>query len=87
MATFLANDFLTMVRMDLNRDLIAHGSRGNKDCGLAKKYFRSTPLELIYGGIFAINIVTHLGFRHGATHFRSGTGDGITSEIDCLRRG
>ena len=78
----LANHFLAQVGVDLDGCLVAHRSRRNKQGGLALEDFSGTLLEAIHSRVFAINIVTHLGFGHGAAHRRSWPRHRVTAQVN-----
>ena len=78
----LADNLLPMLRVAADRHLVAHGPRWNKDRGLFLENLRRPLGEPVHGGIFTVNVVRHLGFSHGATHFRRGLGDGVTAQVD-----
>ncbi len=85
MRASLAYDFLAVLRMEANGDLVPHSSGGNEDGSLASEDLGSACLQAIDGGVFAIHIVADLGGSHGRTHRGGGTGDGVAAKINHVR--
>ena len=81
----VADHFFAMVRVQLHRDGVAHGTGGHEDGGLFARDGGGAAFEQIDGGVFAVNVVAHLGFHHGAPHLRRGLGDRVTAQIDHVR--
>ncbi len=55
-------------------ELIAHGSRRHEQRRFFAEQLGDARLESLGRGIFAVHIVAHLGFGHGATHLGRGFG-------------
>ena len=85
MRASLADDFLAVLRMEANGDLVAHGSGGNEDGSLASEDLGSACFQAIDGGVFAIHIVADFGSSHGRTHRGGGPGDGVAAKINHVR--
>ena len=81
-AALLADDFLSGLGVQLDRDLVAHRSRGHKNRRLTREDFSSTLLQSIDRRIFAINIVSDFGLGHGDAHFRRWFGHGIGTQMN-----
>ena len=74
--------FLTGLRVQLDRGLIAHRSGGHKQRRLFFKDLRSKILQAINGWIFAVNVIADFGFSHRAAHCRRGFGYSVAPQID-----
>ncbi len=74
-----ANHFLAGLAVDLQRRLVAHGSGSNEEPRLASKDLGRAFLEAIQRGVFAVNIVSHFRFVHGAPHGGGGPGDSVAA--------
>ena len=62
------NHLLAGLRVQPDRDLVAHGARGHKQRRFAAKELRRAPLQQIHGRVFAVNVVAHLSRRHRRAH-------------------
>ena len=82
MGAGFADDFLTVIGMEANRNLVAHGSGWNENGGLTAEDFRSARFEEINGWIFTIDIVAYFSRSHGGTHCLGGACDGVASKVD-----
>src|SRR5580658_6001793 len=71
-----------MLGEQLDGDGIAHGAGGDEQRRLFAGDLRGAALQTIDGGVFAVNIVAHFGFHHGAAHRGRRLGDGIAAKID-----
>ena len=77
-----ADHFLPVLRMQADRDLIAHGAGGDKDCSFALENFRGALLQPVDRRVFAIDIVADFRGGHGGTHRRSWLGHGVAAQIN-----
>ena len=78
----IADYFLTVMGVQLDGDGVAHGARGNKQRRLFASDFGSSLFEAIDGWVFAINVVSHFGFRHGSAHGCGGLSHCVTTQIN-----
>ena len=81
-AALLADDLLPMRGVQLDRDLVAHGSAGHEQRRLAAEDLSRALLQPVDGRVFAVNVVADLGFEHGAPHLGRGLGDGVAAQVD-----
>ena len=83
-AALFADHLLAVMGVQLDRDLIAHGSAGHKQRGLAAEDLRRALLQPIDGWVFAINVVANFGLEHGAAHLGRRLGEGVAAQLnDC----
>src|ERR1700675_2280863 len=82
MCTRLAHHLLAVLGVDLDRDHVAHGARGNEQAGFFAEKLRGALFQAIDGRIFAVNVVAHFGFGHGAAHGGGRPRDGVAAKID-----
>src|SRR5207245_2860069 len=61
---------------------ISHAPGWDEQRGFTPEDFRGSRLETIDGGIFQINVVAHLGLRHGLPHRQRRSGYGITTKVN-----
>src|ERR1700733_2871561 len=71
-----------MLSVHADRDLVAHGPGRNKQRGFAAKNLGRACFQLVYGGVFAVDVVPHLGRGHGGSHGSRGTSDRIAAQVD-----
>src|SRR5215475_3651283 len=81
-AALLANDFVAMMRPDLDGDEVAHAAAGDEKRGFLAEDLRGALLEPIHGRIFKVNVVADLSFGHGAAHSGRGPSHGIAAEVN-----
>ncbi len=82
MCTSLADNLIARLRLAMQRNLVAHGAAGNKQCGLGAQKLGHYLLQVIHRWVFTKNIVTHFRFRHGLAHAGGRPGNGIAAQID-----
>src|SRR5947209_10784691 len=91
--TLFADDLLSMMRVDLDGNLVAHGAGGNKNGGFPPENLCGPLLQPVDRGVFTINVIANLSFSHGAAHFGSRLGDGVAAQVNrrsrvvCFRGG
>src|SRR6516164_3146312 len=76
------NDLLAVPGVDLDRRLITHRSRGNKQASLTAEELGGVFLEAVNSWVLAINIIADVCLGHSATHRRRGTGDGVAAQVN-----
>ena len=80
----LCDHFLSGLRQQANRNLVAHGAGGHKQRSLAAEDLSRAPLQQIDGGVLAVNVVAHLSRRHRRAHLERRLRHGIGTKInDC----
>ncbi|MNY70711.1 hypothetical protein D3C86_2088970 [compost metagenome] len=62
-----------------HRQQIGHGARWHKQRRLFAQQLGAAALQRIDAGIFAVDIIAHLGVQHALAHGLRGLGHGITS--------
>src|SRR5258708_7489096 len=82
MGAGVADDFLAMIGVELNRNGVAHRAGRHENGGLFAEYRRCPLFEMVDRRIFAVHIVADLGLSHGLAHSGGRLGYGVTSEID-----
>ena len=82
MGAGLAENFLAVLGVELNGDLVAHGAGRNEDRGLAIEDLGSGALESVDGGVFRVDVVADLRRGHGFAHGGCRTRDGVAAKID-----
>ena len=85
--TLFADDFVAVVRPDLDGNEIAHAASGNKKRGFLGENFGGAFLEEIDGGIFAVDVIADISGGHGLTHFVRRARDSVAAEIDGVGDG
>lgn len=76
------DDFGAAVAVGEEGDEVAHRSAGDKERGFFANAVGGERLEAIDGGVFAKDVVAHLGAGHGLTHGGGGLSDGVGAEVD-----
>ena len=76
------DDFLAWLRVKANGELIAHRAGRHEERGLFPKHCGHHLLEAIDGGIFAVDIVSHVCACHRFSHGVSGFRDRIAAQVD-----
>ena len=76
------DDFLAWLRVEANGKLIAHRAGRHEERGLFPKHRGRHLLKAIDGGIFTVDIVSHVRARHGLSHGVSGFRDRIAAQVD-----
>jgi hypothetical protein len=67
---------------------IAHAASGDEKSRFFIEDFGSALLEIVDGGVLAVNVVTNFSGGHGAAHFFAGTCDGVAAQVnDVIDRG
>src|SRR5581483_9906166 len=84
MGTRFANDLLSMLSVNLDRDGVAHGSGGHKQGRFFAENLRRTLFQAVYRRILAVDIVPNLSLGHGPAHLSGRPRDGVASQIDYL---
>ena len=84
-AALFDDHFVAVMGPGLHGNDIAHGARGYKNGRFAPEDFGGARLQLVYGGIFAVDVIAHDGFGHGAAHLRRRARYGIAAEINGQR--
>jgi hypothetical protein len=78
----VGQDLVARTRVDLDRDLVAHGAGGQVDGGFLAEQLGHHLLQPVHGRILALLLVAHFRLAHEAPHVRGGLGQGIAVEID-----
>ena len=78
----IADHFLPVLGEQFDADGVAHGAGGDEDRGFLAGDFRGAFFQTVDGGVFAIDVVAHLGLEHRPPHCGCGPGDGVTAQID-----
>ena len=78
----LGHDLGSRVGVEVDRDLVAHGSGRHEDRSLSSHELRRSLFEAVDRGIFAVDIVSHFGARHGLPHVVCGMCYRIGSQVD-----
>ena len=68
-------------------ELVRHGAGGREDGRLLAEDLGRHRFEPMGRGVLAVDVVSHPGLRHGATHGLGGLGDGVGAEIDGAHGG
>jgi hypothetical protein len=76
------DDFLAWLGVEANGKLIAHRAGRHEERGLFPKHCSRHLLKAIHGGIFTVDIVSHVRVRHGLSHGASGFCDRIAAQVD-----
>src|SRR6266404_9424689 len=63
-ATFLANDFVAVMRPNFYGDEVPHASGWNEQGGFFAENLRGASFQGAYGRIFLINVIADFGFSH-----------------------
>ena len=74
-----ADDFLAVLGVEADGDLVAHGAGGDEDRGLSAEDRGGLLLEPVDGGVFAVDVVANFGCGHGLAHGWGGLGDGVAA--------
>ena len=82
MAALFADEFLAMMSVQLDCDLVAHGAAGDEERRLAPENLSRALLQTVDGGVFGVNVVANLGFKHRTPHLRRRLGDGVAAQVD-----
>jgi hypothetical protein len=77
-----ADDLLSRLRVDLDRNLVSHGAARDEGRGFALENGRRALLEPVDRGIFAVNVVAHHGDLHCLAHFGRRLGYGVAAQVD-----
>ena len=75
--------FIAAPAMGQQGDEVGLCAAGGEQGGFHAQQGRGLFLESGYSGILSIDIVAHLGLRHGLAHGCAGSGHRITAQIDC----
>src|SRR5260221_9258419 len=78
----VAHHLVSVRGVELHGDHVAHGACGHKQRGFLADHLGGALLQAINGGIFTIDVVAHIGFRHRLAHGRGGTGNSIAAKVD-----
>ena len=84
-SALFADDLLAMMGVQLDRNLVAHGSAGNKQRRLAAEDLGRDRFQAIDGRVVTVHIVTNFGLKHGAAHLRRGLGNRVATQVDVRR--
>ena len=77
-----AHHLLPGLRVQPDRDLIAHRPGRHKQRRLAPKHLRRPRLQPVHRRIFAVHIVAHLGLSHRCPHLRRRPRHRVTSQVN-----
>ena len=78
----LAHRLVSVLRMQMNRDLVAHRSRRHKQRRLATKHLGRPSLQPVHRRVFPVHIVANLSSRHRRPHLRRRPRNRITPQIN-----
>ena len=78
----LADYFARRRRPAFDGEEVAHAAGRYKKRGFLFENFGGAFLQMIDGGVFAVDVVADFGFGHGAAHGGSWFCDGVTAKID-----
>ena len=81
-SALFADNLLTGAGVQLDGDLVAHGSGGNEDGGFASEDFSGASFEAIDGGVFGVNVIANLSGGHGAAHGVAGQSYGVAAKVN-----
>ena len=87
MGALLADYFARRRRPAFDGEEIAHAAGGDEERGFLFENFGGAFLKAIDGGVFAVDVVAHFGFGHGAAHGGSWFCDGVAAKIDGRESG
>ena len=77
-----AEHLLARARVQVNRDLIPHGSGRHENCRFLAEGRRGLLLEPAHRWIFSEDVVTDFSFGHRAAHSGRRLGERVRSEIN-----
>ena len=77
-----AYDLVAHAALGGQRNLIAHGSRGQEECGFFAQQGSDPGCQRIDTGILAALFVADRGVEHRFAHAPGGAGCGITDQIN-----
>ncbi len=75
-------EFVAGLAVNLDGQLVCHGSRGSKDSCFHTAHFGDHGFEAIGGGVFADHVIADDGVENGFTHGGRGLGFGVAAEVD-----
>ena len=81
-AARLADHLLPVMGVQLDRDLVAHGSAGHKQRRFTAEDLRRALLQTVDGRVLAVNVVADFGFKHGAAHLGRRLGEGVAAQFN-----
>ncbi len=81
-AAGVRDDFLSVLGQKFDANCVTHCPGGDKKGGFFARYGRRAFFEAIDRGVFAVDVVPHFGFRHGAAHSRRGAGNSVAAEVN-----
>src|SRR6476661_10062276 len=76
------DDLLARLRMEANGELDGHCAGWHEECRLFPKHRGHHVLEAIDGGIFAVDVVSHVCACHRLAHGLGGFCHGVATQID-----
>ncbi len=79
------DDFLAVMGVQADRDLVAHRAGGDEDGGFAAEDLSGARFEEIDGGVFGVDVVSYLGCGHGGAHRGGGPGHRVAAQVDGCR--
>ena len=68
--------------VDADADLVAHRAGGDEQGRLLAEQLGDSLFQLANGGVFAEDVVAHLGGGHRGPHRGRGAGDGVAAKVD-----
>jgi hypothetical protein len=74
--------FLARLCVEANGELIGHCAGRHEERGFFPKHRSRHLLEAIHGGIFAVDIISHVRACHRFSHRVSGFCDRIAAQVD-----
>jgi len=83
----LADHLVALAALEADGDLVGLRARGDEQPGGLAEELRRALLEAAHGGVLAVDVVAHLGLRHGPAHLRAGAGDGVRAKVDLAHGG
>src|SRR5204863_9306735 len=65
-----ADHLLAVIRVQFDRNVVAHGARRHEYCGFLACYLSSPAFQPIDSWVLSINVIPDLGLSHGLPHSR-----------------
>src|SRR4030067_3354247 len=78
------NRFVSTLTMREEGGKIAHRTRGDEQRSFLTQHLRGEVLQPINRGILPVHIISHFSLGHSLTHFRSGFGYRVRTEVDAF---
>ena len=78
---FVADNFVSGTRMDLDGDLVGHCARRTEKPRLMSCQFGTASLQGLDAIVFPKNVISERCLLHGETHLLRGLGDGVAPQV------